>query len=215
MASDKNPEQKTALAVSWKLRQAVQASVLVRRSVQVVLENHLSVACIVLRGQPSDKAVAALVHDVSGLGLPLMPNTFCERNDMALCWMRPNEWLLIGDVARESVLAEQFCAAIARRKLSMVSTVVTGGTYVLLRLSGDKAAALLGKGCTLDLHLRNFLAGRCAQSLLAKAPVLLWRGAAPFGNKPVWNVLVRRSFSEYLDLWLLSAGEEFGLQAKF
>ncbi len=216
MASDKNPEQKTALVVSRKLRRAVkaQASVLVQRPLQVVLESHLAVACIVLRGQPSDKAVATLVHDISGLDLPLIPNTFCEKSDMALCWMRPDEWLLIGDAAQENVLAEQFCAAIDERKLSMVSTVVVGGTYVLLQLSGDKAAALLGKGCTLDLHPRNFAAGRCAQSLLAKAPVLLWRGTAPFGNKPVWNVLVRRSFSEYLGLWLLNAGEEFGLQAR-
>ncbi len=214
MAGDKKSERKSLQAISWKLRQAVQeqARTSPHQVAQIVLESHFNIGCITLRGQSTDKGLATLIRDLSGFGLPVKANTFREKNGMVLCWMRPDEWLWIGDAAQETALAEQLRAGVAERKLHAVATAV-GGTYALLQLSGRKASALLGKGCTLDLHLRSFAIGGCAQSLLAKAPVLLWRPAALPG-KPAWEILVRRSFSEYLGLWLLDAGEEFGLQAR-
>ena len=70
------------------------------------------------------------------------------------------------------------------------------------------AAALLAKGCTLDFHPRVFSAGQCAQSGLAKTSVLI----AMVDDRPTFDVIVRRSFAEYLALWLQHSGAEFGIQ---
>ena len=67
------------------------------------------------------------------------------------------------------------------------------------------ARDLLAKGCTLDLHPDEFKAGECAQTGLAKANVLIARIAAPEG----FELLVRRTFADYLVQWLHHAGREF------
>jgi sarcosine oxidase subunit gamma len=85
--------------------------------------------------------------------------------------------------------------------------VVTGG-QVAMRIGGDNAVALLAKGCTLDLHPKTFLAGQCAQTGLAKAGILL----SKVDYTPTFDVIVRRSFAEYLAKWLQRAGAEFGIQ---
>jgi sarcosine oxidase subunit gamma len=74
-----------------------------------------------------------------------------------------------------------------------------------LELSGDKAQALLLKGCPLDLHHSVFSFGRCAQTVMAKTSMILWQTS----DKPEYKLIVRRSFSDYLGLWLLDAAREF------
>jgi sarcosine oxidase subunit gamma len=83
---------------------------------------------------------------------------------------------------------------------------VSGG-LVALRIGGKDAAALLAKGCTLDLHPKVFKPGQCAQSGIAKAGILLAKV-----DDETFDVYVRRSFAEYLALWLQRAGAEFGIR---
>jgi len=85
--------------------------------------------------------------------------------------------------------------------------VVTGG-FAGIRLSGSNAANLLAKGCTLDLHPRAFHTGQCAQTGLARANILL----SKVDDAPSFDVFVRRSFAEYLALWLQHAGAEYGIR---
>jgi len=66
---------------------------------------------------------------------------------------------------------------------------------------------VLAKGCTLDLHPRSFATGRCAQTGLAKASILI----SKFDDVPTFEVFVRRSFAEYLALWLQHAGAGYGI----
>ena len=82
-------------------------------------------------------------------------------------------------------------------------TVVGGGQTVLV-LEGSAARDVLARGCTLDLHPRAFVPGRCAQTLLGKAPVLLRLVSAT----PKFELVVRRSFADYLWLYLASAAGE-------
>jgi len=76
---------------------------------------------------------------------------------------------------------------------------------MILELSGDKARALLLKGCPLDLHPSVFKPGQCAQSVLGKTSVTLWQIA----DAPVYRMIVRRSFADYLGHWLIDAAREF------
>ncbi len=66
------------------------------------------------------------------------------------------------------------------------------------------AADLLASGCALDLE-RGLPVGGCAQTLLARANVVLWHVADD--PEPVYRVLVRPSFVRYLVAWLRDALE--------
>ena len=84
-------------------------------------------------------------------------------------------------------------------------TDVTDGR-VAFRVAGPSARDVLAKGCPLDLHPRAFPPGRCAQSLLAKASVLIHLVDDGPERGPSFDVYVARSFADYLWTWLEDAG---------
>ena len=83
------------------------------------------------------------------------------------------------------------------------------GQRVALRFRGRAARELLALGCALDLHPSEFPAGRCAQTLLAQAGVLL----VALGDGDDYVLHVRSSFAGYLADWLLDAAREFRVAA--
>jgi heterotetrameric sarcosine oxidase gamma subunit len=64
----------------------------------------------------------------------------------------------------------------------------------------------LAKGCTLNLSPAAFTDGDCAQTGISRTSVLL------ANTNDVINIIVRRSFAEYLALWLQHAGAELGIR---
>jgi sarcosine oxidase subunit gamma len=79
----------------------------------------------------------------------------------------------------------------------------------VIRLEGAAAPAVLAKGTPLDLRPQSFGPGRCAQSTLGRASVIL----RPVGREAgAYEVHVARSFAPYLWAWLLDAGREFGVR---
>ena len=115
-------------------------------------------------------------------GFPVEPNTAAAR----ALWLGPDEWLVIG--ARE----EDFPDAAA--------VVDVSANRVCFELVGDDVEHVLAQGCSLDLHSSVFAPGRCAQTLLAKAQVILHRRDAE-----TFRILVRPSYAPYLRLWLEDA----------
>jgi sarcosine oxidase subunit gamma len=71
----------------------------------------------------------------------------------------------------------------------------------VIQISGAGARAVLEAGCGLDLHSRVFAPGHCAQSLLARVPVILDQ----IDRTPRYRVLVRRSYARWLIDWLIDA----------
>lgn len=149
-----------------------------------------------LRGNPDDPAFREAVQGVLGLELPLAPNTVTEHGERVAYWLGPDEWLLVTPGEREHDLAQALRAALADQFAAV--TVVSGGQTVIV-LEGERAREVLARGCTLDLHPRVFGPGRCAQSLLGKTPILIRQ----VNEKPRFELVVRRSFADYLWLWLL------------
>jgi sarcosine oxidase subunit gamma len=66
----------------------------------------------------------------------------------------------------------------------------------VVELAGADRFDLLAQGCGLDLHPRAWQPGSCAQTLLARAPVLLQE------RDQATRVFVRASFAAYLADWL-------------
>ena len=155
-----------------------------------------------LRGRPDNAKFIQSVAKVLGTEPPKQANTWTESGDFRIYWMGPDEWLIITRTEAEEKLEQDLRDAL-KGQFSSVTNVSSGQT--LLRISGEKARALLQKGCSFDLHPNQFKPGQCAQTLLAKAGVLV----AMVDDAPVFDLVVRRSFSDYLGLWLQDAAHEF------
>ena len=158
-----------------------------------------------LRGRAEDAHFAGAVSGVMGDGLPIVPNTLTELNGNTMYWLGPNEWLLV--TPDESLRRIEHDL---RRALSMQHFALTdvSGGQTALHLHGRRVRDVLAKGCPIDFHPRVFGIGQCAQSHLGKAPVLIGQ----IEEQPYFELIVRRSFAEYVWAWLEVAAEEYGME---
>ncbi len=147
-----------------------------------------------LRGNADDDRFVKGAAEVLGRRLPLQPNTV-TRSEHRVYWLGPDEWQIVTPLDRAASLVAQLENQFAGQHVAIND--LSGG-QVALHLSGGDVPALLAKGCTLDLHPSVFRVGGCAQSGLAKANVLL----GYIDAAPVYEIIVRLSFSEYLLNWL-------------
>ncbi len=168
------------------------------------LQRLMDVGFVNLRGAAHSPDFSAAVLKVTGLDLPLTPNTVVS-GGCDIYWLGPDEWMLVGEQAQTSRALLALSDELEGQHASFSD--LSGG-QITYRLSGDSARQLLSKGCSLDLHPSVFGAGACAQTGLAKASVLL----RPLVDESGFDVLVRRSFSDYLWQWLLRAGREYRIE---
>lgn len=157
-----------------------------------------------LRGNPADAAFLDGVQRCLGISLPLEPNTAAEDDTTAALWLAPDEWLLITEPGSEGECVRALREALQNQHIAV--TEITDG-QTILRLSGPHAIDVLRKGCGIDLHARSFRAGQCAQTHLEKVGVLIHK----IDDSPVFHLIVRRSFSDFLAIWLQDAAAEYGL----
>jgi sarcosine oxidase, subunit gamma len=165
-----------------------------------------SLSQVDVRVDPAD-AVAA------GISLPLDPNTSAPwdagaasagapgRGDAVALWLGPDEWLVTAAGDGGAVADD-----LERRLAGVVHSVVeVSAARAVVELRGAGRFDLLSSGCPLDLHPRAWRAGRCAQTLVGRAQVVLEeRGDAT-------RLFVRPSFVDYLVDWLVDAAGGVGL----
>jgi sarcosine oxidase, subunit gamma len=128
--------------------------------------------------------------------LPLEPNRAWEEGSHAVLWLGPDEWLILGPPRTGSEIVAELEAALEGLHRSVIDV---SANRVAIELSGLGTKELLAKGCSLDLDPRSWVVGMCAQTLLAKVPVILHERADTTG------ILVRRSFAACLRAWLEEA----------
>ena len=161
-----------------------------------------------LRGGLADPGLAEAVGSVLGTDVPLRPNTVASAGEVLVCWLGPDEWMAVAGPGSEGELISSLRKALEGRRAAATDTT---GNYTTINLAGSRARDLLAKGCTLDLHPTVFAPGQCAQTNLAKAAVLL----IPRSNDrsfQSFDVVVRRSFADYLAHWLEHSGWEYGFE---
>lgn len=152
-----------------------------------------------LRVQPGSPAIAR-IERLLELRLPARPNTVAESADgtRAAVWLGPDEWLIVAPDGAAGELTDLLSVAL---EYDLGSAVDVSANRTTLRLSGPRAREVLETGCAPDLHPRSFGPGDCAQTMLARAQVVLWQ----LDERPAYRVLVRSSFAEYLTDWLCAA----------
>ena len=157
-----------------------------------------------LRGNSGDKVFLKAVESVLGQALPVEPNTV-STDKQQVFWLGPDEWLLVAPTDKVTALVNDLGDALS--KLHAAVNDVSGGN-IAYRLSGADVGKLFAKGSTLDFHPDAFAVDQCAQSGLGKAAVLF----GMLDDAPTFDVIVRRSFAEYLVKWLRHAGREYGIE---
>lgn len=121
--------------------------------------------------------------------LPLEPNTAWGDGPRAALWLGPDEWLVLGPPHAGRAIAAELDTALEGSHRSVIDV---SANRVALELGGPGRFELLASGCPIDLHPRAWRRGMCAQTLFAKAQVVLYERA------DTTRVLVRSSFAGYL-----------------
>jgi sarcosine oxidase subunit gamma len=178
----------------------IEAGLPVRTVAQAVrLQERAFLGHINLRCDPSDAGLTGAVEGALGCILPRIPNTFkAAQAGHKVLWLGPDEWLVVTPEDRHSTLAQALRLAVGD---GFASVIELGSGQTVIGISGQRAREVLAKGCPLDLHPRAFGPGRCAQSRLARALITL----AQVDEAPTFELIVRRSFADYLWQWLSDA----------
>lgn len=160
---------------------------------------------LTLRGDAKDSAFAGGVHKALGLELP-SALTVVSAGDTSLQWLAPDEWLLIVPGGSEFAVEQKLREALAGQHISIVN--VSGG-QTLLELSGPKVREVLMKSTSYDVHPSNFPVGKAVGTHFAKSQLVIRHT-----GEDTWELVIRRSFSDYFWLWLQDASAEYGLAIK-
>ncbi len=158
------------------------ASMSSRTGGRIRLEHEPFPAQVSLRLDPSLVARAPVP-------LPLEPNTAWDDGARSALWLGPDEWLVLGPPGAAGDLVAELGAALDGLHRSILDV---SANRLALVLAGPDRLEVLASGCTLDLHPRSWRAGMCAQTLFAKAQVLLQERA------DTTRLLVRPSFAGYV-----------------
>lgn len=150
-----------------------------------------------LRSDPGDAGLMQRLATAIGLALPIAPNTVTSGKDRRALWLAPDEWLVVGPDGQQGAIEQEL-----RNGLNGAFGSVTdvSANRTLLQIRGAKARARLAHGIAIDLDPRSFGPMRCAQTLLAKAQVII-----DCRDESGLILYVRASFATYAADWLLDA----------
>ena len=154
---------------------------------------------IELRGTPEERFLST-VRQLIDITPPKESPQTASRDGLTCFWMGPDRWWLISEGA-PLPSAKEFRQSLAALEASAVEI---GEAFTGFAVSGPNARGVLAKGCTIDLHSRAFQPGEVVQTNLGKAQVALFQT-----DEDTYRIYVRRSFAEYLWLWLEDAAAEY------
>jgi sarcosine oxidase subunit gamma len=181
------------------------ATVRSRTSGAVELEAIPFLAQVDLRADPTDAALVDRLGSALGVPLPLARNTASSdaNGSRRVLWLSPDEWLILAPDGSAAAIEASLRAALDGSRAAVVDV---SANRAILRLAGPAAREILEGGCSIDLHPRAFGPGRCAQTILARAPLAILQ----VSTEPDYRLLVRSSFAAYLANWLLDAIDGLG-----
>jgi len=126
-----------------------------------------------------------------------------ESDDCCIRWIAPDEWLV--SCASEDAFHIEKALRESTASASFAVVNVSGG-FTSLQLRGVRALDVLRKSTPYDVHPINFSAGKVVNTVLAKTQVCL-----RCIDSERYEIIVRRSFADYLWHWLQVASAEYGL----
>lgn len=155
-----------------------------------------------LRVEPGTPA-AHRVQELLGCPLPDAVGGATSAGERHVLWLAPDEFLVWSpDGTLDPVAAaEQLADGVGTDRGQAVDV---SSNRTTLELSGPRAASVLAKSCTLDLHPSAWPAGAAYASTVGRVPAVVWRV-----EQDTFRVLPRSSFADFLVRWLLDGMIEF------
>jgi sarcosine oxidase subunit gamma len=173
-------------------------------SKQNLAESNLSIhemafrGLVSLRGSLDNPDFVKAVEGVLNTPLKMQNNSFVETKEFTILWFGPTEWMIVTAAGKQAALVAALRASFADTFAAV--TDVSGGNTII-EISGSCARDLLACGSMVDFHETEFSQGQCVQTLFAKTNVAIYQT----GQEDIFRMIVRRSFSDYLGIWLVDA----------
>ena len=168
----------------------------------VILRERALLGHLVLRGDAGNAAFRDGAATALGTALPQEPLSLVTHGDIQVQWISPDEWLVILPGGREHNLEVALRDALSGH----YSVVNVSGGQTVIHMQGPNARDVLMKSAPYNFHPRNFPVGKGVVTVFAKAGANIRRV-----DENAWELVVRRSFADYVWRWLLDAGEEYGV----
>jgi sarcosine oxidase subunit gamma len=152
---------------------------------------------IILRGDLSDKKLAAVCKAVTGMALP-KPRKAAVDGKSGLAWMSPDELLVL-------VPYDQVADAIAKIDAALAGTHYlaenVSDARALILVEGDFGREVIAKLAPVDLHPASFGVGDFRRTHLGQVAAAFW-----MQDEDTFGVICFRSVAEYaFDLLAASA----------
>lgn len=144
---------------------------------------------ITLRGDLAAKAVKKAVTSVAGVDMPGPGQANCVE-DRGLCWMSPDELLVLCPYGSVAANLTKFQAALGKANALCVDV---SDARAVFDLSGPRARDVLAKLCPVDLSQDTFTVGMFRRTRMAQVPAAFWlRGPETF------RIVCFRSQAQYV-----------------
>ena len=173
----------------------------------ITLKEEKDIGKLILRGSLSDKKFITPVKKHLSEQFPARPNVFFDDVKVRVVWLGPDEWLLLTKGNEIDTLTAGLTKALSKTYFALVDV---SDNSTIIELKGKRSLEILMKGCSLDLHPKVFQPGCSVQTDLGLANIILLKIA----EDPIFQIVVRASFADYLWNWLLDAAHEFKLRTE-
>jgi heterotetrameric sarcosine oxidase gamma subunit len=148
-------------------------------------------ATVMLRKNANHAAVGAALQ----VAAPADP-TWVASNELTMIGTGPGMWLALTETP-----SQHWSETLAERLAGVASVSDQSGGYVIFRIAGSSARALLQRGAFIDLTPPAFGAGSVATTVIAHIGVIIWQ----IDDVPTFHVALFRSFAGSFREWLDTA----------
>lgn len=153
-----------------------------------------------LNAENADQLGAA--EKALGVALPTQPLTSVFEGDVSVRWISPDEWLVVVP----GLKAFEVETALHAELSGHYQVVNISGGWTIYKLSGANVVDVLKKSTIVDVHPSKFPVGKVVTTTFAKSGAIIRRS-----GESEFELVVRRSFADYLWLWIQDASREYGL----
>jgi len=164
----------------------------------------LALATVIARRgaeQPLKRSMVAAF----GLELPEAPRAV-KRDGVCFAGIGPRQWL----ASAEGPGTQDFVRRLREHLKTIASITDQSDGRIVLRLTGEHVGDVLAKGIPVDLHPRSFKTDDVASTVMAHIGVQIHK----LDDRPTFQLMAFRSFSNSLLLWFIKSAAEFGYEIK-
>lgn len=144
---------------------------------------------ITLRGDLGARAVRAAVKAAFGVDVPDV-NNVASAGHMGVCWMSPDELLLLCPHGEAEAKVAELGTALAKQHHLAVNV---SDARAMFQVNGSGAREVLGKLCPLDFAPGKFEPGQIRRTRMAQVPAAVWMDGVD-----TFRVVCFRSMARYV-----------------